>query len=370
MLLNPPKELRGFEKEFVGQLVARKKASKKLPGWISTPGIVLPPPLSTEQASSAIAAEYKKKLLAGELLVDLTGGTGVDSLAFSEQFEKTTYVEADKELCSIFAHNQKQFGKQIEVIYQDAASFLDQFQGRAHFYIDPARRDERHKKVFRFADCSPDVTLLLQAFEEKAYQVLVKASPLIDIKMALKDLKWVETVYVLSIHNECKEVLFLLDFARRVAKPAIHCINIASHKKHVFQFDFDQEGESNPEFGVDGDFLYDPNSSILKAGAFKRVASQYGLQKVARNTHLYCSRKEVEHFPGRIFSILHRDPSKLQLKEIFDRGEGHVVTKNYPEKAEAISKKLGLKPDGKLYLFAFRDVENKRRIFVGEKVSG
>jgi len=40
---------------------------------------------------------------------------------------------------------------------------------------------------------------------------LIKLSPMLDISLALSDLQHVKSVHVVSVGNECKELLFLLE---------------------------------------------------------------------------------------------------------------------------------------------------------------
>ncbi len=200
-------------KEAADQILSRRKAKDKLPRWLASRGLVFPPPLSIEQSSSEAAANYKKNILKGDHLVDLTGGMGVDLLTLSDQFSQATHVEIDPWLSEIFAHNSKLLSQNpIAAVNTSAEEFLDSFERKATFFIDPARRDSDKKKVFLFEDCSPNVVAMLPAFKAKAEKVLVKAAPMIDITLGISQLQYVSEVHVVSVNNECKEVLFLARF--------------------------------------------------------------------------------------------------------------------------------------------------------------
>lgn len=346
------------KKEAAEQILSRRKAKDKLPSWLTCENLVFPPPLSIEQSSSEQTATYKSNLLKGHQLVDLTGGMGVDLLALSSHFQKSTHVEMDTWLSEVFKHNASLLSEnQILSINEPAEDFLNRFTGKAVFFIDPARRNDDRKKVFLFQDCSPDVTQLMDLFHEKAEQVLIKAAPMIDISHGIKQLKHVKEVHVVSLNNECKEVLFLLDF-KFGSIPQIHCINIQHDKTEEFVFDFEREKEVSIIFSDVQKYLYEPNASIRKAGAFKSIANNYDLSKIAVNTHLYTSKELIPDFPGRIFEVL-GDANKKNAKSLFPSAKANVVSKNHPLSAEQLKKKFGLKDGGEKFLIGFRNYSNE-----------
>ncbi len=348
-------------REAADQILSRRKAKDKLPALYSNPAVVFPPPLSVEQSSSQQAAEYKKKLISGDHLIDLTGGMGVDCLALSEGFLKTTYVEQNPWLCEVFTHNSTLFRKPIEVVNEDSEAFLSTYSGRAYFFIDPARRDAEKKKVFRFEDCSPNIISLLPLFREKAIKVLIKAAPLVDISYVVAALGSVLEVHVLSIQNECKEVLFLLDFEFK-GEPRIVVVNLHHEKEDSFSFFASKEQQATADFSEPLSFLYEPNAAIRKAGAFKSIALAYGLRKIAPNTHLYTSSELISDFPGRIFEVLHPNLLRPEIPNAFPDGRANVISKNHPLTPEEIRKKFKLKDGGESYLIAFRDQFEKGRM--------
>lgn len=350
-------------KEAAEQILSRGKSKNKLPDWYDQEGLIFPPPLSIEQSSSQKAAEYKKNLLKGKHLIDLTGGMGVDLITLSDQFEKSTHVEINPWLSEVFEHNAKILSDNtIEALNESAEDFLSSFKGKATFFIDPARRDSSKKKVFLFEDCSPDVIDLLDQFKEKADQVLIKAAPMIDITLGIKQLEYVRQVHVVSLNNECKEVLFLLDFGF-VGASEIHCVNILAVSSEHFIFNFEEEKAAVVSYGDPQKYLYEPNASIRKAGAFKSIANKYGLSKIAPNTHLYTSEDLITDFPGRVFEVL-EEVNKKNAKKLFPDGKANVISKNHPLTPEQIKKKFGLKDGGERFLIGMRGA-GKEVIFVG-----
>ncbi|MFT6868283.1 MAG: 16S rRNA G966 N2-methylase RsmD [Cyclobacteriaceae bacterium] len=355
-------------KEAADQILSRRKAKDKLPAWHACHQLVFPPPLSLEQSSSEKTAAYKKNLLQGNHLIDLTGGLGVDLITLSSQFQKTTHVEIDPWLSELFAHNAKKLSQNnIVSLNLSAEDFLSQFEGRATFFIDPARRSDDKKKVFLFQDCSPNVIELMEQFRQKGESVLIKAAPMIDITLGIKQLEHVKQVHVLSLNNECKEILFLLDFDFS-GTPNIHCINLRQDQVDQFVFDSEKEKIAHVNFSDVKKYLYEPNASIRKAGAFKSIGEYYQLEKIAVNTHLYTSEDLDVDFPGRIFEVIGL-VTKKNIKSLFPNEKANVISKNHPMTADQLKNKFGLKDGGDLFLIGFRDQNNKTSLIACQKIS-
>lgn len=367
LLLNPPPQFKDQVKLIVDQILSRRKAKSKLPDWLDQPGVIFPPPLSLEQCSSPETAEYKSQLMSGKMLVDLTGGMGVDTLAMSREFDHTTYVEHSEWLCDVFQHNHPLLGNgAIEVINASAEDYLSRFESRGHFFIDPARRDVSKKQVFHFENCSPNVLELLPLFQSRADLLLIKAAPMIDITLGLKQLQHVHQIHVVSVKNEVKEVLFLLDF-KEISEPLIKCVNLRSEHP-AFSFTLSGEKDLEVTFSSVKKYLYDPNSAILKAGAFKSLTSIYDVDKLAPNTHLYTSDQLIEGFPGRVFEVVASDVGKKELGKHLPEMKANVVNKNYPIKPEELKKKLRLKDGGDWFVMGYRDLHEVPRIALSKRI--
>lgn len=356
------------------QIRSRQKARSKLPRWHAAEGIVFPPPLSMEQASSQIAAAYKVRLLEedppgdDEVLVDLTGGAGVDALAFADAFPGVIYVERDAELCRAFARNALRLtSRPPEVVNAEAETFLRDFRGRATFYLDPARRDPAQRRVFGFEDSSPDVVALLPLLRERARRVLVKASPMIDLSEAARLLGRVSAVHVVSIGGDCREVLFLLDFTAS-AQPAVRAIEL-DEGGTVYAFDFDprEERTAQCDMGTLERYLYDPGPAIRKAGAFKTVAGRFGLSKLAPNTHLYTADRLVADFPGRVFEV--DSLTGKALRRAMSGAAANVMVRNHPLSAEALKRRYKVRDGGERWLIGFRDVVGRAKVVAARRVA-
>ncbi len=349
------------------QIQGRRKAREKLLTWYQTAGIVYPPAISMEQCSSEYTARYKtiilQKALGNSLAscADLTGGYGVDTFFFSRICNRVHYVESDPNLVTLAKHNHEKLGsKNISHHTALAEIFLESSVDRFDFiYIDPSRRNKSNKKVFTFSDCEPNVTLLIEKLFDKTDCLLIKASPLIDLLQGQHNLRHVQDIYVVSLNNECKEVLFLCS-AETISEPSIHTVNILENTSDVFSFTRAEEKNAEAPLSEPSIYIYEPNASILKAGAFKLVATRFGLSKLHRNTHLYTSPVLIQNFPGRIFKIIAIvKPEPVQVKAICVDGKANVITRNYPLAAAELKKKLKLKDGGDKFLIGFTAKENK-----------
>ena len=351
----------------VEQIMGRRKAKEKLPEFYRSSRIIYPHGLSMEQCSSEQSAKYKSNVVLAEIkektsCADLTGGFGVDSFFLSKSFKEVYYIEPDKNLFEIVRHNHQQLGA-INIKHHNttAQEFLASTKEVfACIFIDPSRRDVGNKKVFSFSDCVPDVKQLAENIFAKTDCLLIKASPLLDIQQGLKELVVGKSVFVVSVDNECKELLFFCkkNFAN---EPTVEAVNLSRDGViNSFAFLRSEEREIEGRFSELLDYLYEPNASVLKAGAFKIVGKRFNVLKLHSNTHLYTASKLVHDFPGRIFRVISNvKPDQKALKEFFPLGQANVITRNYPLSVQELRIKTRLKDGGDTYLLGFSGVKKK-----------
>ena len=346
------------------QIAGRRKAKDKLPSFYNTSAILYPPGINLEQSSSEHTAIFKTKIIEEESIgketaVDLTGGFGVDVYFLCRIFGKVEYIEPNESLLQIVQHNHQTLGSHnISHHHTTAENFLESSWKADLVFIDPSRRN-KGQKVFKLSDCEPDVTALYKSIFEKTDHLLIKTSPLLDIQQALRELPTVYKIYVVSVANECKELLFLCK--RMVhSEPEIITVNILPTHIEKFSFTKAQEQQANVAYSSPLEYLYEPNASVLKAGAFKIIASSYGLSKIDVSTHLYTSAEYRSDFPGRIFRVeaLIKSDSKV-IQTYFPNGKANVMTRNYPLSAEELKKKVKLKDGGHKFLIGFSGPKEK-----------
>jgi hypothetical protein len=349
------------------QLSGRKTAKTKLPTWYKTKGIAYPPTTNLEQCSSETTASFKptflKELIPNRLVVaDVTGGLGVDSYFLSKVFESTHHVDENEALLEIAMHNHKTLGSISIKHHNDTAEqFIENSTEIFDLvYIDPSRRDQQSRKVFRLADCSPDITALQKIIFERSFFLLVKASPLLDIQQGLRELVFVRKVFVVSVENECKELLFLAEknYSGTVQIEAVD-LTYSGAVRSSFIFSIEEEQEAASKWNEPLEYLYEPNASIMKAGAFKLVGERYQLNKLSVNTHLYTSIQLIADFPGRIFRVENLNPDKKELHNLLPTKQVNVLTRNYPLRPEELKKKLNVRDGGDKYLIGFSSEKKK-----------
>ena len=347
------------------QLAGFQAIEHKIPSWYGRSDLSFPSSLPLEQCSSEVTALYKAKIVS-ELadihsLADLTGGFGVDCCFMSRGLDRVLYVERQPELCEVAEHNFKVLGlPQIQVRQGDGWDAILELSANLKkkpfdlIFIDPARRNTKGEKVVALSDCEPDITQIKDLLLANANYVLVKLSPMLDISLALKSLPETIAVHVVSVNGECKELLFLLK--EKGFEPEIHCVNLRSAGSDQF-FIFKKSAEQSAKCSYTenpGTYLYEPNVSLLKAGAFSLLSQSFNLFKLHPNSHLYTSDQLCMDFPGRVFQVesvfqFHSKEWKEQLKNVF---KANITVRNFPNTVNEIRKKTGLREGGDIYLFA------------------
>jgi len=355
----------------LSQIAGRQTAQQKIPSWYLTDGIIYPVHLSLEQSSSEMTARYKASLVPeGRMrFADLTGGMGVDFSFLSPRFSHAVYLEQNEELCQLAVHNFGLLGlTHAAVLHGKSEDYLSQMEKADLIYLDPARRDEGGRKVIRIEDCTPDVTRLKEQLLEKAERVMIKYSPMLDISLAVKTLGNVREVHIVSVENECRELLFIL--SKEEGACLYHAVNLhRAGEKDVFVFSPAAEAQETVLTSQHGRYLYEPNASVLKAGAFNAVANRYRVKKLHRHSHLYTSDLLAADFPGRIFEIdklfaPNRNNIRLLLQET---KKANISVRNFPMSVAEIRRKTGLKEGGDCYLFATTLADGQMVWILGKK---
>lgn len=343
--------------------------------------------------------------------VDLTGGFGVDfSYIASRLGVKSMYVERQAHLCEAAKENFGRLGLKnaivkngdgIEVLHSfaskkdDAASdslgiteeqsrsLLKTNLGLKLIFIDPARRDDAGNKVVSLKDCTPDVTVLQEEMLSKADYVIIKLSPMLDWHRAVSELNCVKEVHIISVNNECKELLLVLSArnmgemeassADREVKHAgslrIYCVNDA---QSFVCDELDMESSSvriAPPVFEEMQYLYEPNASLMKAGCFGVLSGRYDARMLSKNSHLFVSRDLIAAFPGRSFRIIAISSfNKKELKRhLSGITKANIATRNFPLSVAELRKRLKLKDGGETYIFATTLSDESHVLMITEK---
>ena len=356
----------------IQQIHGRQKTRDKLPYLGNVPRFVFPPSLALEQCSSEITAQYKRDVINDifcldarpcvSTVADLTGGFGIDTLSFAQSFQICHYVEPQQSLCDIMAFNSKLLHLDHIQIHQSIMEdFIQKMDGLDVIYADPSRRDTHGSRVVGLEDCSPNILLYKDLLLRKSCLLMLKLSPMLDIKRALAQLPETCEVHVVAVDGECKELLFLLS-KNKTEDVKFVTANLKNDQCEQFCFTAREEAEALPRYAKEvKKYLYEPNAAILKAGAFKSLAVRYGLEKLHPHTHLYTSDTQLETFPGRCFQVVKVLSVKdaLQLKN--EMSKANVSVRNFPLSADELRKKLKLADGGEVYLFG-TTIEKDRKV--------
>lgn len=356
------------------QIKGRAKVRSKLPTWFENDEICFPQSLALEQCTSEQVARYRASLIkGGETAIDLTGGFGVDARFLADRFESYAYCERNPELAEVAESNFAVFGlgKKVTCFVSDGIEQLRSLEGKVDLvFVDPARRDSRSYKVSALESCEPDILACWDELLNKGSRVAVKASPGLDISLVLDELSGVESVHVISVENDCKE-LFVQASLGFKGEPKIHCVNLRKNGS-VDSFDFllSEERESEGEFAAPGRFLCEPNASIMKAGAFKTVSKKWSLKALNPRTRLYGSDVVPSDFHGRVFEILDQAPiGRKEVKRLFPQRKANVISRNSGMSAEELRKKVGLKEGGEMFAIGAAVSGVGRRLYACRLVS-
>jgi hypothetical protein len=352
-----------------GQIHSRQKLKRKVPEWLEIDQIILPGAVSIEQASSKITACYKSEFVHGGLLVDLTGGLGIDTYFYAGRADSVIYVERDPELAAIAKHNFSLMGmRNMEVICQTAESFLNEWKNDAdYFYLDPSRR-KPEGRVFKLEDSEPDLLGMQDTLLKRSKLVIIKAAPFIDLQYAIKMVKNLKEIHVVAVDNECKEILMLCTPTYQERDIKIITANYTGKKFHKYSSTAVSERKSFCSINISGQFVYDPNVAIRKAGLFQSICRDFNLSKPAANSHIYFSDTLYLNFPGRIFERIDSIPLNKFIKKPSAK-QANIAIRNFPLTVAEIRKRTRIREGGDIYIFGTTDQDNNHYFIICQKVS-
>lgn len=346
------KDVHGYSAGFVAdQIEARQRYRRRFPTWCADPLTIFPPKINLEQSSSEATAAEKAEFMVGQTgkvkrIIDLSAGFGVDALSMASIAEHMTLVEPDATLREITESNfirlvpgKAEFSSLPAEEYVRTCS--DSFDW---IYLDPSRRKSGNK-VYRLEDTSPDPVALASDMFRIAGHILIKTSPMLDIAAVTKQWDRIKTILIISVSNECREVLYHLTPEKEI-HPKLICINRSSETRETFSFNRSEEESSVIQFADPLKYIFEPNASVLKAGAFKLIAERFGLAKLAPHTHLYTSDHSVSDFPGKTFEVM-RTIGKS------DQGlKANIISRNHPMTTAQIAQKFQVRDGGDDFIIA------------------
>lgn len=368
------------------QISAYQNIKNKIPQWAETDDIIYPQKLSLEQCSSQNTAILKSQIIYDIFenkpftMADLTGGMGVDCYFIALNASKAEYIEQNKELCALAAHNfevlknsdQTNLSINIDVTNGTAEEFI-----KTHInnkidliYVDPARRSSGGKKLISISDCQPNIIELLPTLRTIAQYIVIKLSPMLDIHKALSELKNTQQLIIISSNGECKELLAIIH--GNCTETKITAINIKNNQSYSTPLNgkLSDEKELTITHSYPLKYIYEPYAAYLKSGLFKTIGIKYNLYKISQHAHIYTSNELKTDFPGRIFEVIeysHFD--KKNMKNISSKyPKANISTRDFPISAEELHKRYKINDGGDTYMFATTADDKKRIIIICRKI--
>ena len=391
------------------QIAAYQTIEKKIPSWAECDDLIFPPKLSLEQSSSELTARYKasliKEFMGNEPFthIDLTGGMGIDCYFIAQNASASHYIEQNSDLCNIAQHNFAHLDANITVHNTTAEEFLNQITDdrvqstdksiakdsknaksqlstlnsklSTLIYLDPARRGDHGQKLVSIAACQPNVIELLPQMFAFTDKVVVKLSPMLDITRAIGELPHIEKLYVISVGNECKELLLFIN-KNYTDDTQICAINLNSQQSTVNSSLLltgtlsHESALTIPYAAKMGEYLYEPYAAHLKSGLYKTIAEMYAISKLHPHSHLYTSDELNTNFPGRQFRVNQVIPfNKKNIKSFFkEHPKANLTTRNFPLTVSQLRTQYKIKEGGELYIFATTLRDNSLVLVLCEKV--
>ncbi|MDR0972307.1 MAG: class I SAM-dependent methyltransferase [Bacteroidales bacterium] len=361
----------------IEQIQGRNIAKDKFPSLYKENNIIYPQKLFLEQTSSEFCARYKASLLEKDtILFDLTSGFGIDDMFFAKKIKKLYYNEKNEKLFLLAKQNFKTLN--IDNVTFFCGNSLKEIENKndiTSIYIDPSRRDINRKKVFLLEDSSPNIVEIIPQLLNRANNIYVKLSPLLDISILKSKIPHIKQIHIISYKNECKELFVIINRENKENDIVYFCIDINKEgKENKFSF-IEKEKQSNEQYAEDdilekGNYLYEPFSSLMKASAFEVLSKRFNLTKLSKFSHLFISKEKIESAPCRRFIIKDIIPyNRNTIKDIAKNiDKANITIRNFPISVENIRNQTKIKEGGKIYLFFTTNKSNDKLIFICEKI--
>ena len=345
------------------QLAQQRLVKDKLPSWQLVLAYI-PSSLALEQCSSQLAAEYKQRFVRPEdRLLDMTGGLGVDFSALAAAAQSGVYVEQQSQLVSAARYNLPRLlpDRPITIYEGRSTELLDELLERHQptlIYLDPARREQgdRQRRVYALEDCEPDLLGLLPRIRERYAalglplpRLLVKVSPMLDLKHTLRSVPEVQELHVVAVQSEVKELLLSIDLAAPSPSSyqdvplVVSLLGGGQEQSLRFERAFAEEEALTAHYATElGRWLYLPHAALMKAGLYKSLATRYALEPLHVSSHLYTSDEACPDFPGRRYEVDEVLPfrSSLLRRLAKERLAAQIICRNFPLSADELRRRL------------------------------
>lgn len=340
----------------VDQIEARRRLKNKLPEWYAvSDDLIMGGRIPAEQCSSEVTAKYKRSLVLGESLCDLTGGMGVDLYYMSRGLKSAIYTERQHHLCEAAEHNFNVLGADNITIHEGDGMELP-IPDVDTIYLDPARRAGDGSRVYEVSDCEPNIIEWQDELLSHCKRLVTKLSPMADIQRTVERLHNVTDVHVVAVKGECKEVLMVQSSEPSTDDINIHCVDFVTEGILEHHYRMKDEAEASATYCGDdvSTYLYEPDVTLMKSHAFRHICKVYGVDKLDADVHLYTSDSLVDNFPGRRFVVEEELDFSSKMLKTLKRNipQANITSRGFVLTADELRKRAGIKDGGSVYLFA------------------
>jgi len=351
----------GHNPELVGdvltQVKLRRKAEAKFGDFSKS---MLFTQAGLEQASRLqVAAIHAGRFRSSGLthIADLGCGIGAESLALASLDLQVSAFELDEVTAAIATYNLANFSN-VTVEQEDVTKLeLDKYDG---LFLDPARRDERKRK-FDPIDFTPNYDFVLESARKKP--TIVKLGPGMDHDLIPDD---AEAVWV-SVDGELVEVALYFGKVKRteVSRAALLITSNGFH-----ELTSANKARTDAELGELGEYIYEPDNSIIRSHLIGDLAFQLNLKLIA-NEIAYLSGDSVDSpwlKKYKLIDSLAFDRKKLKayLKEL-NVGPLEIKKRGADITPEQLRRELNLKGTKPATIIVTR-VQDQHRVLVVEPV--
>lgn len=391
------------------QIEMRRKTAGKLPWFLHNPGFRFGTAQSAEQATNQNVALFHAYLIGrNRRVLDMTAGLGVDAMTIALRGNHVTAYELQTERVEALRHNADILGiDELTVMQGDSVRHLQQSEEHYDWiFVDPARRDSGNNRCFLLQDSLPDVVSHQDLLLAHADNVLIKASPLLDITQTLRDFSNVRSIIILSYKNEVKEMLIHLSLGsaslspaslgpaspvsssplsfsaepegevRSLSSPLIQAIDLADSSSAFpdgaptvrFRFIAGCPTQApisyaSSEAIAPGMYLYEAGAAMRKLQCASQICARYtDIKSLAKDSGLFVSENLHADFPGRICTVKAILSAK-QLKALKDC-RCRIVSSCYPMSAADLRKKFRLKEGEDMTLYATTTRDGSRMMIL------
>ncbi|MCH5229866.1 MAG: hypothetical protein J1F12_07745 [Muribaculaceae bacterium] len=295
----------------------------------------------------------------------MTAGLGIDAFTMAFNGNDVTAVELNPLKSKFLEYNAKVLGLQnFNVINADSLEVLKNSSEKFDvIFADPSRRNTENNRLYNLKDCIPDVISNQGLLLESANNVLIKASPLLDLSQTIRDFPTTTALYVVGVKGECKEILIYLNKKLFTEKASIDIfsIDLNTEGEIINLFKTERKKDSLINFPSEipyintneltpGRFILEPSSLIMKIAPWKEICYKFKSKKFSPSSHLFLSDHKPDYFPGRVTRI-EKLISKKDRKS-FKGFPASVVSKNHPLSSEEIRKDWNLAEGNDFFIYA------------------